>query len=513
MFKNIGATWILNALQILVLMKLTPFVLEALGKGQNGVWVTIVSFTGIQSLLILGVPMASVRFISEHVARKDVERTNQAIATCLGICIALGACALLLGGALYFFFDAKYLQGPQGAALPAAAIQGARVAFFVVVAQVAMGFALRLPYGIFDAHHDFVVRNLIMAGELILRFGLTLCLLSWRAELAMLAVVQVGCTLFEFALMMVIIRRRYPRVRFSLAGFDRRLVRSILGFSVFAMLLNVGSLLAFRSDAMVIGAHLPAEEATNFDMGNKFFDPMMQLLIAVGAVVMPMATKLKATGDASELRHVFLKWSKICLSIVLMIGLYLLVLGPEFLGAWVGEAYVVPSGRVLQVLMLSFFFYLPVRGVALPVLMGLGKPEWPAIALLVMGFVNLALSLLLVGPMGILGVAIGTAIPNVLFAAAVVVPACREVGVKLREYLGYVALRPLIGSIVPLVLLLGVKHALQLTGFVPLISSGIAMVAVFAIVWVLFVYRDDPYIDLRVQLARAIPGAWRRKTP
>jgi O-antigen/teichoic acid export membrane protein len=112
------------------------------------------------------------------------------------------------------------------------------------------------------------------------------------------------------------------------------------------MLLNVGNLLAFRSDAMVIGARLDPDQVTFFDMGNKFFDPMTGLLIAVGAVVMPMATKLHATGDREELQRVFLKWSKISLSIVLVIGTYMLVLGPEFLGWWVGPDFVEPSGRV-----------------------------------------------------------------------------------------------------------------------------------------------------------------------
>jgi len=106
-----------------------------------------------------------------------------------------------------------------------------------------MGFAMRLPYGIFDAHHDFVARNAIMAGELLLRLALTLLLLAWKASLPVLALVQVACMLFEFAVALAVLRRRHPEIRFGLASFDRSLVRGILGFSLFAMLLNVGNLL------------------------------------------------------------------------------------------------------------------------------------------------------------------------------------------------------------------------------------------------------------------------------
>lgn len=512
-FKSIGSTWILNLLQIVVLMRLTPFVIDTLGKDHNGLWITIVSLTGILSLLILGVPMASVRFIAQAVAQKDVARTNAAISTCLGICAALGALALITGVALYPVFDSQYLATAARDGFTPASLNDARIAYAVVVAQVSLGFVMRLPYGIFDAHHDFVRRNAIMAGELGLRFVLTLTLLELQASLLMLALVQVGCMLAEFTVAIVVLKRRYPEVRFGLASFDRTLARGIFGFSVFAMLLNVGTLLAFRADALVIGARLDPEQVTFFDMGNKFFDPLTGILIAVAAVVMPTATKLSVAGETGDLRHLYLKWSKISFSLVLLVGIYLLVLGPEFLGWWVGPEFSGPSGKVLQVLMISFLFYLPVRGVALPILMGLGKPAWPAFALLVMGAVNLALSLFLVRTHGIVGVALGTAIPNVLFAAAVLWRACREVELRVVEWLNYVTVRATLGALVPLGLLLWLKYGIGVAGLMPLVMSGLALVGVFALVWILFVYRHDPYLDTGAILQRLNGRLLQRRTP
>lgn len=508
MFKSIGSTWLLNLLQLVVLLKLTPFVVGALGEEQNGLWVTIVSSTGILSLLILGVPMASVRFIAERVAAGDAAGTNRAVATCLGIALFLGACAALVGLALYALFDARYLAGPLGAGIAPEVLDGARTAFLVVVAQVALGFALRLPYAIFEAHEDFVARNWIMAGEVVLRLATTIGLLRWRAELPMLALVQVGSMLFEFAVMALVIRRKYPHVRYTLGAFDRALVKRILGFSVFALLLNVGALLAFRLDAMVIGAYLPAEHATWFDVGNKPFDPLTQFLIAVGAVVMPMATRLKTTQELGLLRDVFLKWSKICFSLVLAVALYLLVLGPAFLGAWVGPGFEERSGPVLRLLMLSFLFYLPVRGVALPLLMGLGKPKFPALALLAMGALNLAISWGLVrSELGILGVALGTALPNVVFAIVVLVHACRELDVPLSRWVSYVLGRASVGALAPLALLAWMHWSLDVQGLVGLLACGVGMMAVFALVWVLFVYRGDPYLDLHAWLGKRVVAA------
>jgi O-antigen/teichoic acid export membrane protein len=501
-FKNIGSTWILNALQIVALMVLAPYVVHRLGETENGVWLAIVYYTAYLRQLVLGIPIASVRYTAEHVARKDSAGANRAIATCISICIMLGLVAWLVGAAVYFYFDARSLHGPRSTDLSPEMIGGARTAFVIVLLQVGMGFAMRLPYGIFDAHNDFVVRNMVMAGEVALRFTLTLTLLHWWPSLPSLALVQIICMLAEFVAMLMIIKRRYPELRLGIRDFDRTLVRSILSYSVFAMILNFGTLLAFYSDGIVIDAFLEKRDITYFDIGNKFFDPLTQFLIAVGAVVMPMATRVKITGDLGELRHVFLKWSKICLSLVLVVGLYLLVLGPEFLGQWVAPDFTERSGRVLQVLMLSFIFYLPVRGVAVPILLGLGTPAAPAIALLAMGIVNLVLSIALVDSLGILGVAIGTAIPNVVFAGVILLMACKELGVGMGEYLSYVTLRCLLGAIVPLAFLAWCKLGLHVEGRFGLIASGVAMVVLFAMTWILFVFKNDPYLDLGPALAR-----------
>lgn len=507
MFKSVASNWILNLLQMAVLLVLSPFVLKHLGGEQNGLWATIVSYTGVLSLLILGVPMASVRAIATAAAQKDEDALRRALSTCLGICLFLGASAILVAGLLYLVFEQGVLQGEAGRGLAPQLLSDARLAFGIVGIQVACGFAMRLPYGVLEAFGDFGLRNLVMAGELALRFTLTTLLLSWRAELPVLALVQVGCMLAEFAAALWILRRRHPALSFSLAHFDRAAVRPILGFSVFALLLNVGSLLAFRLDAMVIGSNLPAQSATDFDVGNKFFDPLMQLLIGVGAVIMPLAARLSAAGNTSELGATFLKWSKISLSIVLAVGLYLAVLGPAFVGWWMGPEYEARSGLVLQILMLSFLVYLPVRGVALPILMGLGKPRAPALALLVMGLANLAISLALVRPLGTVGVALGTAIPNLFFAVYVLHLACRELAIPPAHYLSRVVLRCAIGALLPLALLLFLEHGLHVRGFLPLLAAGLASTLVFALTWLFFVLRGDPDLDLLARLrARRAPA-------
>jgi O-antigen/teichoic acid export membrane protein len=221
-----------------------------------------------------------------------------------------------------------------------------------------------------------------------------------------------------------------------------------------------------------------------------------------------MATRLNTVGQDDELRRIFLKWSKVALSLSMMAGAFLMVLGPKFIGWWIGPDYEGPSGIVLQILMASSLVFLPVRGVALPILMGIGKPKVPTVAFIGAGALNLVLSILLSRPFGLAGVAIGTAIPNVLFAGVVLIVACRELRVPLTEYLGYVVPRATIGAAPGVALLLWWRVALGVDTLFGLVSAGTAMVALFGVCSVVFVYRNDRFVDVRLRLARL--RAWGR---
>src|SRR5207247_1291802 len=66
LFKSIGSNWGVTIMTILMTFILTPFIIHRLGTEAYGTWALITSITGYLGLLVLGVPMASVRYFSEY---------------------------------------------------------------------------------------------------------------------------------------------------------------------------------------------------------------------------------------------------------------------------------------------------------------------------------------------------------------------------------------------------------------------------------------------------------------
>jgi O-antigen/teichoic acid export membrane protein len=501
MLKNVGSNWLVSVVTMVAVYFLTPFTLHKLGSEGYGTWNLINAITGYLGLLVLGVPMASVRYFAEHAAKGDQQKLNEAIGSCTALYLLLGAIALVVGGGLYLFFTRVYH-------IPLGLHHDAHVAFGLTVLLVSAGFIALLPNGILSAHGDFVPRNVVRLWGVVLRLVLTFGLLLLQASLTVLALVQLACMVFDFGLCWLLVRRRYPGTRIRLRDFDWGMTRAIFAFSLYVLVLNAGARLSFETDSIVIGAFMNVGAIPYFTVANSFVIYLMEFLISIAAVVMPMATRLQAQGKTAELREIFLKWSKIAVSLTMAAGLFLIVLGPRFIAWWVDPTFERPAGQVLQILMLSYLIFLPVRGVALPILMGLGKAGVPTVGFLVAGVLNLGLSIALVKPLGLAGVALGTAIPNVLFAGMVFIHACRELDVSLGKFLAYVFPRALLGSVPVLALLLWFKIGLDVRTLAELAAAGIGMSLLFIVTWVVFVYRNDPYVDVRAWLPRL--RVWRR---
>jgi O-antigen/teichoic acid export membrane protein len=504
-FKHIASNWSLNLLQIVVMLVLVPVLEADLGRDGYGIWVAIIAATGLLELLSMGVPMASVRHVSEAIGAGDLSRTNRVIATGYGVTLLLGVAGLALGAALYVPFQTKLVDNPEWKSASPLMLDGALAAYVITAIRVAASLALRFPMAVFDAHRDFVTKNIVLGAAILLRAVAVVVLLKTSPSLEGLAWIFVVEGVAVFLVFRVLIRKKFAGVRFELGSFDRSLVRELLGFGVFAAVLNVGSLIAYQLDTLVIGLFIGPDSITDFEIGNKFFLPLANLMFGLGAVVMPTATALMAAGDSRALEHVFLKWSKIALSVILPVGLYLTVLGPEFLAAWVKPEYRDLSGPVTRILAPSFVLYLPVRAVALPILLGTSRPGRAAAMFLLMSLANLGLSIGLVkAGYGIVGVALGTAVPQVLYALYLLAITCLHLKVGLASWLRYVGGRALIGSLVPLGFLLFLERGLGVQGFPQLIASGVAMMLLYGAVWVFFVYRGDPYLDLRAELRQRV---------
>ncbi len=489
MLKNIGSNWLLKLVLIGTTYFLLPFTIKQLGNDNYGIWLLINSFTGYLALLSLGVPMASVRFITHFAAQSDHKNMNQTIATCAQLYLVFGLVAFLSGVGLWFVFDKMY-------SFPANLQNGVKLSYFVVVWTVSISFIARLPQGVLSSFHNFVNINIVLISGVLTKFGLTIAVLTWKPSLLLLAFAQLVPLILESCALWVVVKRKFPHVQPRIGVLDSPQMRQIFSFSVYVLILNIGIQLAFQTDSLVIGKMLGVGQIPFYSVPNTVMLYAIEFVIGISAVVMPMATQLESEGKQEELRKLVFKFSKLTLTLTMLGCLLLIAFGPAFIGVWISEDFGSTSGGLLQILAISGLIFLPARGVAMPILMGIGKPKQATIAFLVTGVLNVIVSIILAGYLGLQGVALGTAIPNILFGICLIIFCAREVRFSLRSYFSQVFFKPLVAAIPLLAFFLWWNTRFQPNSYLELFLAALVSTVAFGILFVGLVFRNDADIDL-----------------
>jgi O-antigen/teichoic acid export membrane protein len=156
-----------------------------------------------------------------------------------------------------------------------------------------------------------------------------------------------------------------------------------------------------------------------------------------------MSSQFHATGDHDRLRKVFIAGNRACAFIMFPICASLVILGKSVIEAWMGPRYV-SSYIVLVILLIPSTLYYA-QTASNRILFGMSQHMALAKIVLMEGVANVILSVVLVRPLGIVGDAIGTAIP-LLCTALFFLPRhmCRRLEVPLRTFIPEAYFYPLV---------------------------------------------------------------------
>src|SRR6266478_6307632 len=94
--KNVGSSWSALALNVVVGIFLSPFILHHLGDAAFGIWVLIFSVTGYYGLFDLGIRSSIIRYVSKYTATDDREKLTQFVNTALFSYTGIGVVSMAL---------------------------------------------------------------------------------------------------------------------------------------------------------------------------------------------------------------------------------------------------------------------------------------------------------------------------------------------------------------------------------------------------------------------------------
>ncbi|HEY3973269.1 MAG TPA: flippase [Candidatus Sulfotelmatobacter sp.] len=426
--KNVGSSWFSLGTNVVVGIFISPYIIHHLGDEAFGIWILIFSITGYYGLFDLGIRSSIVRYVAKYSANEEHEQMNRLVNTAMFSYSAIGIVTIGITLVAAYYVHSIFPK------IDPADVPTSRLLLLMVGASVSLGFPLGVFSGILEGLQRFYLLNFVNVISTVLRAVLIVVALRHGRGLLTVALITVGLPLVNGLVNGVSVFHLLP-LRLGPRYVSRASLRLIAGYSGTTFLIIVAGRLRFKTDALVIGTFVSAAAITYFTIGSRLVDYSSELVSSLAQIFVPMSSQSQAKGDIDGLRKIFVVGNRACALIIFPITAILTVLGKSIIEAWVGPKYIATSYPVLLVLLYPTTLMLA-QSASGRTLWGMAKHRTWAYVVLVEGAANLILSVVLVRPYGIMGDAIGTAIPltcsMILFLP---LHLCRLLGIKLRTYL------------------------------------------------------------------------------
>jgi len=434
--RNVGSSWFALGVNVVSGIFLSPYILHRLGDTAFGLWILIFSITGYYGLFDLGIRSSIVRYVAKFSATNEQEELNRLVNTAMFSYTGIGVVAMAITLIAAYYVDSIFR-------IPAEFLVTARWLLLMAGTAVSLGFPFGVFGGILEGLQRFYLLNFTTMSSTLIRVLLIVIALKHGRGLLTIALITVSMPLLS-GLINAAAVFRHLNLRLGLQHVSRSSLRRIASYSGTTFVIIVAGRLRFKTDAMVIGTMVSAAAVTYFAIGSRLVDYASELVSSLAQIFVPMSSQSQAKGDLDALRKIFVVGNRACAFIIFPITAILTILGKSVIEAWVGPKYVATSYPVLLVLLYPTTLMLA-QSASGRTLWGIAKHRTWAWVVLAEGVSNLILSIILVRPYGIMGDAIGTAIPltcsMILFLPRHL---CRLLGIKLTTYLYRAFVLPLV---------------------------------------------------------------------
>jgi O-antigen/teichoic acid export membrane protein len=481
--KNVASSWGGLAVNVAVGFFLSPFILHHLGDEAFGLWILIFSLTGYYGIFDFGIRSSLVRYVSKFQATGDKDQLTRLVNTslftytCLGLMLVIPT---VLGGS---YVDRLFHVSPSF-------LKDARILFLMVGYSVALSFPLGVSGGILEGLQRFYLMNWTNIVATLTRAVLIVYVLRHGFGLLSVALITVSLPLITSAVRTVI-AQRLLHISYGWKYVDRDSLRQVANYGSVTFMIIVAGRLRFKTDAVIIGTFLSAAAITHFSIGARLVDYAGEVVSSLAQIFTPMSSHFHATGDYNQLRRIFLSGNRACALVMLPMTVALVVMGKSVIEAWVGQRYV-SSYTVLLIVLIPSTVY-QMQSTSNRILFGMSLHKSLAYVVLMEGIANVILSIVLVRPLGIVGDALGTAIP-LLCTSLFFLPRhmCRQLGIPVRRFLLEAYLYPLVLCIPMIFVLLLMQRSFYAHRYPQLVLNLATGLAVYGVGLVWFVLTREP---------------------
>lgn len=385
----------------------TPFLISKLGQSEYGLFSLINSIIGYLTVLDLGFGNAIIVYTAKYRAQKKYEEEKKLHGMFKVIFSIIGIIAALIGIIIFLNVDNLF-----GKTMSSAELSKTRIMMLILSFNLFISFQFSIYSSIISAYEKFTFQKIMAIVNTVLKPLLMIPLLIIGYKAIAMTIVLTIANIVVLASNYIFCRNKLD-IRIKFSGFDKKIFKVILGYSIWIFLGVIVDKVNWSVDQFVLGAVVGTVAVSIYSVASTINQLFINLSTAISSVLLPKMSKMIVKNASSrELTYEFIKVGRIQYYLIFLMCSGLIIFGKQFINIWVGPKF---KDAYYVALILIIPVCIPlIQNLGLSIMQAMNKYKFKSISTAVMSVINVIISIFLAKLYGPIGSAIGTAISLVI---------------------------------------------------------------------------------------------------
>ncbi len=396
--KNVTISFLIKGASIPVSLLLVPMTINYINPVQYGIWLTISAIVGWMNFFDIGLGNGLKNKLAHALALNQEEEMNKYVSTTYAAMSLIAVLFFVVVCGLSFVFDWNKILN-----IPSSLSYSVRPVIIIVLLCCSVQFVIQLLNTLLTATHQpsksSVITFIGQFATLIIIFILTKTV---PGNLMTLVLVLAGTPIVVmFVSGLYLFKTNLKVLSPKLKNVDFRFAKSLINTGGIFFFIQMGALILFQTDTLIITRILGPESVTTFSVSNKLFSILIMIFTIIITPFWSAFTDAYAKKDFSWIRVSIKKMRQLWLA--LSIGsLALFLVSQTLYKVWIGKAVIVPVSLSLGMAFYVMAYMWPTLPVYL--LNGVGKVRLQLYLVIGSSLANIPLAIFLGKHFGLAGI-------------------------------------------------------------------------------------------------------------
>lgn len=453
------------------------FMTRMLGQSEYGLYSMVASVISYLSVLDLGFGNAIIVYTAKYRNEGKYEAEKKLHGMFSIVFIVMGLIVALFGLIFYFNVDNLF-----GATMTATELKKAKIMMLILVVNLAITFPFSIYNSIITAYEKFTFQKVLSICVSLLGPIIMIPLLFMGYKSITMVIILSLVNLVSYICNFLYCRKKL-NITIKFCGFDFKLLKEMLGYSIFIFLGVVVDKINWSVDNFILGAVSGTNQVALYSFASQFNSLFIALSSALSGVMLPkMAKMVSSKATDKELSNEFIKIGRLQYLLIFLVLTGFILFGKDFIVWLAGEEYTI-SYYIALILIIPLSIPL-IQNIGISIMQAKNLHKFRAILLFLIAIANIFVSIPLAKNYGGVGAAIGTSLSLIIGNIIIVnIYYQIKVGIDVISFWKEI-IKMTVYLLMPFIIVLFLISIFDFTGILKMLIFG----CIYVLLYVIFAY-------------------------